>query len=454
MAALTGKTLVAAATGAAAVVAAGAAAFLLARAAVAGAQAGAEALIRLDEAMKRKEEDRIAVMEIARDWQAAVAASAWRNSRLRTLAGQAARAGVDVPLPPPLDLAGKNLCQVRDWCHAADEAVAASRQIVLAAERAALSRRREAAPLSGVELERLAQLDERYSGTLLIDQPEVIPATGAVPARASNAVSKLVDDLLRKLAPGMAADTYTAITAQAARALDAPQLGVAKLEVDQLRIMVDEANEATLLHAEERQFALRYLDLLMAEPIVRAFRPADAQTVADLERVARGDERLDQGLRSRAEVLIDRAGRQAQRAFMFERVQEFLLENSYDIKGEIRDLDGELDSLRLGHGDLGTDEITLRIGQNKIDWQLLRAHGEQGTQGELLDHLHCEFLQNQAAALSQALTNIGLAGEKTSTGGPESIIPIVGEQPASRQNTSASATLQAMQAQPHREAGR
>src|SRR5690242_9025739 len=106
---------IAVAAGALVVIAAAAAAVMVVRAANAAAEAAVRAVGAYGERLEAEAAGRSAVEAAALRWQCAAADAVALNARIRLLSQRAHAGGEPVDLPPPLDLAGRTVAEVRAW---------------------------------------------------------------------------------------------------------------------------------------------------------------------------------------------------------------------------------------------------------------------------------------------------------------------------------------------------
>ncbi|MGC5321162.1 hypothetical protein ACPXB5_20765 [Micromonospora arida] len=422
-----------AATAAVTVVAAAAAAVIVAKVAISATEAGAEALIRLDQALKRQADERVRAEQLAEDWAAAAAAVAARNAAIRSLTGSAARVGVDVPLPPPLDLTGRNLCQIRDWCVGVDRQLSAGGAAVQGAVVTATAERMRARvpKLSRATARTFA---ERYADVLAVAElggGPVGPSSRAASEADRSSIRIAVEEVLAKLPTGIDPDTYQAIMVQAALAADTPSISQARTHVDQLRHLARSARATAAARAEDERFASRLLDLFGNPEIRKTFTSADEELVAALREVAAGGARLDPSTRSRAERRLEEASAAAQRAFLLERTVELLEEFGYDVSVE-RDETGERpDRVQMTGGRLGDARAAVFVSAGELAYQMYRDGPllEQDAIAEEAER--CGDLGKEMTEVTAALGRFGVSMSPVAASGPEAIQQL-GDEPVKR----------------------
>ncbi|MGI5243277.1 hypothetical protein [Dactylosporangium sp. CA-139066] len=423
-AAVGAHAVAAAATAAVTVVAAAAAAVILAKAAISATEAGAEAMIRLDAVMKRQAQDFITATEMAEDWRAAAAAVGARNAALRSLGGSAERLGVDLPLPPPLGLAGRNLCQIRDWCVAADKEIELAKgRLATATVESAVREIRAAVP--ALPAESASAFAERYAAAL-----DVAPAavygrpTGPTKADAASsgmaAVEVAVGEVLNGLPEKLDTEQYRTIMALAARATSQRDLGLARTLLTELRQTVRVARETAGRRAADRLYASRMLDLFESPAIEPVLGGGDHGVVAALRRVAGGDT-LDKRTRDEAERVYVKASEAARRAFLLERTTEVLTEFGYDVRLDNEGVPTGRDRLKLTGGRLEDATANLIVSADSIAYHMLRVGEHEDDQSASAEVERCAGLTDHMRQLPEVLRNLGLPVSTTFHHGADTI---------------------------------
>ena len=398
---------------AAVAVVAGAVVVLMARAAMAGAQALAGGVVRLGEMMDAQADAYFDAQQASQLWQLAATEIARRNARIATLTKQAkaAGAGPDVPIPPPFDLTGKNLCEIRDWCEQVDEQLTQA-QAQLHNAIVAATTKRLAASLPATNVQLVSAADALAKGQLAADiaeaqlrRPADAFATSATAASAAArqqrevaAIASQVDLLLAGLSAAIFADDHARAVAAAAKAVsaDPPQAG--RLQLEDLKVIISEANK----RAEDAQKAAHLLQGLGFDPLPGDLNEEDFAVISRLERVAAGDSELDGELTAYAQRVLRKVEAGGLEMFLREQVTQILTETGWAVE----DAAGG-QGVMLTRSDWPEHHLQVLIDGSQLRYETWRDYEVAGDQAARLDHEACEKSAASIKGLVKALNSRG-----------------------------------------------
>jgi hypothetical protein len=388
---------------------------LMARAAMAGAQALAGGMVRLGEMIDAQVDAYFDAQQASQLWQLAATEIARRNARIATMTKQAkaAGAGPDVPIPPPFDLTGKNLCEIRDWCEQVDVQLAqAQAQLHNAIVAATASRLAASLPATNVAL--VSAAEALANGQLAAEIAEAqlrrradasaISATTAASAAASRqqreaaAIAGQVDLLLAGLSPAIFADDHARAVEAAARAVsaDPPQAG--RLQLEDLKVIISEANK----RAEDAEKAAHLLQGLGFDPLPGDLNAEDFAVISRLERVAAGESELEAELIADAQRVLHKVEAGGLEMFLRQQVTQILTETGW----EVEESTGSQDVM-LTRSDWPEHHLQVLLDGSQLRYVTWRDYEVAGDQAARLDHEACEQSAASLKGLVKALNSRG-----------------------------------------------
>ncbi len=387
-------------------------AVLVARAAMAGAEAVAGGIIRLGEMVDARREAYIEAEQAAALWQLAVAEVVERNSQVKSLAGLArAAGGPDFPVPPPCDLAGASLCQIRDWCESTDKWLAVAREEL---ERMAVAESvRQLAsmlPASDVGLTSAARaLADGHSARAAAQAAaqRAARATPAVPGglqRRKDELAAEVDAELAKLDPQARPGDRAKVLRVAARAVAADHPDTGRTHADHLSEVIRVANKA----ASDALAAARLLQGLRFEPLPTGVGGHQvAPVIRSLEAVIAGERELDAGLASEARERLSEIEAAGLQAYLREQVRQIMADNDWAVEGDFELLGAGADSLSFTRADWAGHHLHVEFGGADITYETLRDHKAGDDGAARLDRKRCDQVR---AAMDDAGAKLGSGG--------------------------------------------
>lgn len=407
--------ILAAAVVTAAFVAAGAVAVLVTRAAMAGAEALAGGLVQLGDLLESQHETYVQAQRAAELWQLAVIEVVDRNARIAAMTASLRSLGADghgpdVPIPPPFDITGKNLCDVYDWCRRTDEQLARSRrELGKVAVAAACKRIAASLPASDVRLipavEAIAKRKAELATAVASIAAKKIAATasGDRAAAALTDVARQVDVSLAELDPGARPSDYSRALEVAARATT-ESLSQALSHLDHLRLIVSEANKK----ADDARTAARLLQGLQQDPAPCDLDGQSLAVMGELEAVLSGERELDDALVTDAHQVLRTVEAAGLRMYLREQVRQIMEENGYEVEGDFTTLRPGADSLTLSRPDWAEHHLRIVLGNDELRYLTLRDHEVAGDDAARLDHERCEQVATDARHLADTLSSRGL----------------------------------------------
>jgi hypothetical protein len=407
-------------------------AVMVARAAMAGARAVAGGIVRLGELMDVQREASIEAEKAAMMWQLAVTEVTERNARITALTAfaRSVGAGPDVPIPPPCDLAGKSLCEVRDWCAATDERLAAAEAALEPlAVAASVGRARDLLPARSVDLVTAAETlaNGQSAKAAAKAAAERAAATDAGRERAerveraavelSAEISARVDEALADLAPMARPDDRANVLRIAAKAVATDHLDSARTHADHLRAAIRAANRAVA----DVGTATRLLQGLRFDPRPSGVDELDlGAVVGELEAVVAGRRALDPELHERARAALCAIETAGLIDYLREQVSELMAKNNWAVKGDFVTL-----RPGLGHLDLtseGWQEHRLRLyldgNEKEVRYQTFRDFKVGGDDAARLDEHRCDQVTVVMKQVGAGLRVLGVDAKVKSADGP------------------------------------
>jgi len=328
-----------------AVVGVAAAAVLVTYASVKGSEALAKGLVSLGDSLERERERQLRAEEAGELWREAVVQVMDRNARIAMLRGAAGPdEDPDLPIPPPLDLAGRSLDQLYAWCKQTDQRLVklerrrAGGWIVAALRRLSASAPDAAGAAPSALDEGRRELAERLEALQLQREtgaPAPAPAlavAGASEDQELGAIRAVVVGVLDGLEP-LAGDEAMASVLQAAElATGARSLAEARRWLDELYLRARKASTEGWRRRDAAREASQYLQAVEAglgEP--ERLGDTERRVVASLREVVAGRGELDGDLRMAAERLLEAARTAAKRRYLQELVHQTLVDLGYQV---------------------------------------------------------------------------------------------------------------------------
>jgi len=294
-----------------------------------GAAAGAScafvvghSLEALGSHLEQRQARREAAHEIVMEWQRVLRDVSLRNGRIGVLRASAAQPGAGA-LPEPLVLGTQTIAELRAWCAETDQRLKAAEKEVAGQEARAIMRR----------VAVLADLPALGTG---FDPPGEQPGTTFRPAarpgqhmaRAAGpdqhpgrAMAPDVERIAGRVKARVTGAEREAIARAAERVLRAGTPIEARNRLGDLRVRVDQANEAA-----DR----RYAEAAEAARLLQPLLHADARSLrADLLEVAAGNAPLTGALREQARRAAAEVQRAADQRYVRDCVAESLAELGY-----------------------------------------------------------------------------------------------------------------------------
>jgi hypothetical protein len=325
---------------AAVAIGAAAAAMLAIRAAQAGTEATGRALERLADEMERTADAQDDAAIRSRLWEVAAGAVISTNQELRLLAVRAAKTGVSPALPPPIQLTGCRLADVRGLVAGAQEALATARAAVEQAE--AVRERRDLlaklpAPADGSPT--VAELLARHQEVLAARRRAPIHTpdrgTATMPSQVDNGrVQAEIDRILIQLDPdATSADREKALMA-AARAGRQRNASTSRTYVSALaRTVLEEINPAVARRREAAGLLGALEHPVISEMIsdLAPPRPPCLDSIARLRAVVQGDADLTDADRREARNALAWAQQELDRRRLLDGVAEAFAGLGYSV---------------------------------------------------------------------------------------------------------------------------
>jgi hypothetical protein len=367
-----------------------AAAVLVTYASVKGSEALAKGLVSLGDSLERERERQLRAEEAGELWREAVVQVMDRNARIAMLRGAAGPdADPDLPIPPPLDLAGRSLDQLYAWCKQTDQQlVKLERRRAGAWIVAALRRLSASAPGAGAAPSALdegrRELTERLEALQLQREtgaPAPVPVlavAGAGEEQEHGAIRAIVVGVLDGLEP-LAGDEVMASVFQAAElATGARSLAEARRWLDELYLRARTASKEGRRRRNAAREASQYLQAVEAG-LGEQERLGDAErrVVASLREVVAGRGELDGDLRSAAERLLDAARTAAKRRYLQELVRQTLVDLGYQVGDGFTTVApsgsaASFDALRISREDWADHSVQVVIQDQTIRAMVVR----------------------------------------------------------------------------------
>jgi hypothetical protein len=397
---------------AAVVVGAGMAAAMVIQAARAGTEATGRALERLGDEVERTAKAQDELEMRTRLWGLAAGAVVQANSELCLLAARAGKAGVRLPLPPPFDLTGLGLADIRGRVAQTQQALADARATV---ERAEADREQRVLlaklPVPADSSLTTAQLLARYQGVLARRRQDQIrqQIQEEQPLQLSPQVDKSrvqaeIDEILARLdVDATAADRELAILA-AARAAKQNEAGASRTFLDTLARTVDKQINPKV--AGRRQ-AAGWLAALEHPVVVNTIAetvplPPCLSSIERLRAVVRGDADLTDADRNDALSALAWAQQAVERRRLLEALAETFTGLGYTVTTgmQVHHTDAlcvARDGWRDAHSaDVWIDEA------GSVKWHLVEL-----APGATREASRCEDLNSSMRAVGETLTRRG-----------------------------------------------
>lgn len=388
------------AAGAAVVVAAASAAVLVAYAANQTAEGALRVVGRKGAALEAEGAAQCEADREALRWQATAADAVGLNARLRMAAGQAARLGAPVDLPPPLDLGGRSRSEVAAWAARAEQRLAAAQQHLDAADTGARRRQLMATlPVADAARPDTARALAAYQATL----------------RASRVVHQPppdVDDevtaILARVDPDATTDEHDAVLRTALLARTQQDALDADAYLTALSRLVDV--EITAKVAARRQ-AATWLQALELPAVTAALagpdpRPPFSGTAARLLSVVHGTAELTEALRDEGRRAAAWAAEVTRREFLRDRLRQRLTAAGYDVASESESARGtRLTATRADwNGEHSARLFVTRDGA--VTGRLARHRPETGDEAHARDHDRCGELHTLLHGLAATTSGV------------------------------------------------
>lgn len=326
-----------------AVVGVAAAAVLVTYASVRGSEALAKGLVSLGDSLERERERQLRAEEAGELWREAVVQVMDRNARIAMLRGAAGPdTDPDLPIPPPLDLAGRSLDQLYAWCKQTDQRLVklerrrAGAWIVAALRRLSADAPGAAGDAPSALDEGRRELAERLEALQLQRETGAPAPTPAVADAGEDqdlgAIRAVVVGVLDGLEP-LAGDEAMASVLQAAElATGARSLAEARRWLDELYLRARKANQEGRRRRDAAREASQYLQAVEAalgEP--ERLGDAERRVVASLREVVAGRGELDGDLHMAAEGVLEAARTAAKRRYLQDLVRQTLVDLGYQV---------------------------------------------------------------------------------------------------------------------------
>ncbi|WP_428966175.1 hypothetical protein [Micromonospora fluostatini] len=391
---------VVAAAGAAAVLAAANAAVLLVDAAGSVAEGAVRAV---GEYGARLEEELAALAEAEANavrWRCAAADVVGLNARIRLVQRRAAGSGAHVGLPPPVDLTGHPVEEIRRRVQETERALlAAQREVDVAVAERELAAMVAALPPAAATPDTLAAVRAHREALTRRHAPEAHPA-----AVGSGPVSQKVERVLAGLDPDANADERTEVLRIAALAAAHPGESASYLRA--LRATVREANARNT----RRRLAAEWLTTLEDRDVAVALTwnaPPDPLrgTVARLREVVDGTADLTPELRRDGTAMILWAGEMVRQRFTRDMVARVLRDEGYTVDAEVDTphTAGVRVSRADWHGEHTADVWV--DGNGTIHGRVLREFAATGDEAELRDRARCDDFAEHLTTLAGRIDN-------------------------------------------------
>ncbi|MEU8314168.1 MULTISPECIES: hypothetical protein [unclassified Micromonospora] len=314
---------------------AGAAAMLAIRAAQAGTEATGRALERFGEEMERRADAQDDVEIRAQLWDLAAGSVARTNEDLRLLSARAARAGVQLALPRPVDLTGCHLTGAPSLVARTQEALSAARAAV---ERAEAARERQQL------LSRMAAgaAGEPSATELLARYQAVLASRGrhesaAPPAPAKVDGSRLqadIDAILSRLHTDATSDDRIQALEAAAKAERKKHSPMGRTFVESLARTVDVDLNPRIARRREAANLLTALEQPLVAEVINDFgtpRPPCFDAIERLRAVVLGEADLTSADRRDAQNALNRVQVELDRRRLLEGVAEAFGKLGYSV---------------------------------------------------------------------------------------------------------------------------
>jgi hypothetical protein len=318
-----------------AAVGAGAAAMLAIRAAQAGTEATGRALERFGDEMERRADAQDDVELRARLWELAAGSVARTNEDLRLLSARAAKAGVQLALPRPVDLAGCQLVGAPDLVARTQEALSSARAAVERAETARERQKLLVRMTAGAPGEpSAAQLLARHQAVLA---SRGLRAGAAAPAPRKADDSRLqadIDAILCRLHADATSDDRIQALEAAAKAERKKNTPMGRTFVDSLARTVDVDLNPRIVRRREAANLLAALEQPLVTEVINDFgtpRPPCFDAIERLRAVVLGDADLTPADRRDAQNALNRVQAELDRRRLLDGVAEAFGKLGYSV---------------------------------------------------------------------------------------------------------------------------
>lgn len=388
---------------------AGAVAALTIQAARAGTQATGRALEGAADEMARVADAQDDLARRSRMWELAAASAVATNRDLCLLAARAEHAGVQLPLPPPIDLTGCRLADIRGLVARAQESVARLHREVERAEAASERRTLVASlPVPPDGSPSAAELLARHQQVLARRRTGARLPEWTAPSRIDEADLRVeIEAILARVDGDATREERATVLLAAAQAAKPRSAALARTYLDALaRIVQQEVNPraasrreaATLLAAIEQPLVAAAIED-QAHP-----RPPFFDAVQRLRSVVRGDADLTPADRRDADRLLCWAQEELDRRRLLATVAETFERLGYTVTTGIQTRHtGEMSVTRTAwHGDYTADVWLDDTGQ--VHSRLVQLTRGAGAEARRCTELN-DTLQQVAAELDRRGTD-------------------------------------------------